>query len=190
MSSRAGRVFVSEPQGPHGVFPGSVNSLQTMTVSHLTQQNPGPVGDPSCLSRGLGRFQGEAIAVRGAEASIGRLLGWPEMLGAWALALPPSPCPPTCAATGSLSRPPPSILAWSSVQALSPAPGCLPAQAHLCSWVCFFFHLLIYFFKKGFREKERERNINVWLACNPALCPDWESNRRPFCSQGGQHSVH
>ena len=37
------------------------------------------------------------------------------------------------------------------------------------------------------REKERERNINVWLplmcpptgdlARDPGICPDWESNR-------------
>ena len=40
--------------------------------------------------------------------------------------------------------------------------------------------------------KERERNINVWLtlmhliedlAHNPGMCPDWESNQRPFGSQ-------
>ena len=40
------------------------------------------------------------------------------------------------------------------------------------------------------REKERERNINVWLplmwpptghlAHNPGMCPDSELNRRPF----------
>ena len=36
------------------------------------------------------------------------------------------------------------------------------------------------------KEKERERNINVWLllmpstgdlARNPGMCPDWESNQ-------------
>ena len=45
------------------------------------------------------------------------------------------------------------------------------------------------------REKERERNISMQeihllvashappngdLACNPGMCPDWESNQRPF----------
>ena len=45
------------------------------------------------------------------------------------------------------------------------------------------------------REKERERNIDVRgidglvascmppsgdLACNPGMCPDWESNQQPF----------
>ena len=49
------------------------------------------------------------------------------------------------------------------------------------------------------REKERERNINVWLPlahpllgdlfCNPGMCPDWESNQRPFGSQAGTQST-
>ena len=42
------------------------------------------------------------------------------------------------------------------------------------------------------REKEGERNINVVAfhvaptgdpACNPGMCPDWESNQQPFVSQ-------
>ena len=56
-------------------------------------------------------------------------------------------------------------------------------------------YLFIYLFLEG-REEERERNINVWLpltpsptprdlAYNPGVCPDWESNRRPFGSQAG-----
>ena len=47
------------------------------------------------------------------------------------------------------------------------------------------------------REKEREKNIDVWvknlsvashkvpcggLGSNPGMCPDWESNWRPFGS--------
>ena len=68
--------------------------------------------------------------------------------------------------------------------------------------------LLVYFFKdvaylflerwKG-REKKRERNINVWLpleypptgdlACHPGMCPDRESNWRPFGSQAGTQST-
>ena len=59
-----------------------------------------------------------------------------------------------------------------------------------------FLKLYLYFFKDFIylfldrgqgREKERERNINVCLpllgpapgnlACNPGMCPDWESNR-------------
>ena len=49
------------------------------------------------------------------------------------------------------------------------------------------------------RAKEKERNINVWLpleefptgdlACNPGMCPDWESNQRPFGSQAGTQST-
>ena len=44
-----------------------------------------------------------------------------------------------------------------------------------------------------------DRNINVWLplahpptgdlACNPGMCPDWESNWRPFGSQAGAQST-
>ncbi|KAF6125272.1 hypothetical protein HJG60_009791 [Phyllostomus discolor] len=47
----------------------------------------------------------------------------------------------------------------------------------------FFFKDFIYlFFRDGRRggERERERDINVWLlgamACNLGMCPDWESN--------------
>ena len=50
------------------------------------------------------------------------------------------------------------------------------------------------------REKEMERNIDVWeihwwvasctppagyLSCNPGMCPDLESNLRRFGSQAG-----
>ena len=27
------------------------------------------------------------------------------------------------------------------------------------------------------------------LACNPGMCPDWESNQRPFRSQAGTQST-
>ena len=58
-----------------------------------------------------------------------------------------------------------------------------------------FFKTFIYLFlERGEgREKEGERNINVRLplmrpptgdlACNPGMCPDWESNWQPFGSQ-------
>ena len=50
------------------------------------------------------------------------------------------------------------------------------------------------------REKERKRNINVWLplahpnwgpdlACNPGMCPDCESNQPPFGSQASTQST-
>ena len=47
-------------------------------------------------------------------------------------------------------------------------------------------------------EKEIETDINVWLpfatstgdlACNPSMCPDWESNWRPFGLQAGTEST-
>ena len=49
------------------------------------------------------------------------------------------------------------------------------------------------------RDKERERNISVWLslmclftgdpAHNPGICPDWESNERCLASQAGTQST-
>ena len=50
-------------------------------------------------------------------------------------------------------------------------------------------------------EKERERNINVWLpfthphpytrdlAHTPGMCPDWELNPQPFGSQAHAQST-
>ena len=83
----------------------------------------------------------------------------------------------------------------------------------LCGWLtaapysCPSLHLSI--FKKesiylslergNGREKERERNINVWLslvhpptgnlAHTPDMCPDWESNQRPFGLHAGAQST-
>ena len=60
----------------------------------------------------------------------------------------------------------------------------------------FFTILFIYFLERGEgREKERERNINVWLPLTypllgtwpttQACTLDWESNWQPFGSQAG-----
>ena len=60
------------------------------------------------------------------------------------------------------------------------------------------FHLFI--FRQRGREREREgekyqcvvachRPPTGDLACNPWVCPDWESNRRPFGSQAGVQST-
>ena len=53
--------------------------------------------------------------------------------------------------------------------------------------------------ERGEGEKERTRNIHVWLsltlpptgdlACNPGMCPDWELNQRPFGSQADTQST-
>ena len=70
-------------------------------------------------------------------------------------------------------------------------------------WFIFkiFFKDVIYLFlsRGEGREKERERNINVWLplmhpptgdlARNPGMCPDWQSNQWPFGSQAGTQST-
>ena len=57
----------------------------------------------------------------------------------------------------------------------------------------YFKDFIYLFLERGeVREKERERNTNVWLpltcppgdlARNPGLCPDWESNWQPSGSQ-------
>ena len=75
-------------------------------------------------------------------------------------------------------------------------------SSFLILFIIYFLLLLktvfIYFRWSG-REKERERNINLWLplscppignlACNTGTCPDCESNRRPFGSQAGAQST-
>ena len=54
-----------------------------------------------------------------------------------------------------------------------------------------FEKILFIYLERGERKnKERERNINVWFpltcpptadqACNAGMCPDWEWNRQPF----------
>ena len=68
----------------------------------------------------------------------------------------------------------------------------------------FFIKILFIFRARGVREKERERNIDVWekhplvasctpptgdLAQNPSMCPDRESNQLPFCSQADAQST-
>ena len=71
-----------------------------------------------------------------------------------------------------------------------------------------FFKKILYLFifrgrgREG--ERERERNINVQeiyksvassmpltgnLAYNPGMCPDWDSNWQPLCSQAGTQST-
>ena len=64
-----------------------------------------------------------------------------------------------------------------------------------------FLKYFIYLFSERGegREEERERNINVWLplvhpqlgdlALTPGMCPDWESNQRPFGLQAGTQST-
>ena len=64
----------------------------------------------------------------------------------------------------------------------------------------FFFKDFIYFLERGEgREKERERNINVWLPlvhlllgtwpAAQVMCPDWEWNQQPFGLQASIQST-
>ena len=66
------------------------------------------------------------------------------------------------------------------------------------SWFFKRFSLFI-FRKRGRKEKEREKNIKVWLppaypllgvlAHNPGMCPDWELNPWSCGSQAGTQST-
>ena len=58
---------------------------------------------------------------------------------------------------------------------------------------------VIYFLEREGKEKERKRNINVWLPLThpqlgswpttQACALDWESNQQPFDSQAGTQST-
>ena len=69
----------------------------------------------------------------------------------------------------------------------------------------YFLNFIYLFLERGEgKEKDRERNISVGethgsvashtlptgeLAHNPGMCPNWESNWRPFISQASTHST-
>ena len=63
-----------------------------------------------------------------------------------------------------------------------------------------FFNLIYLFLERGGREGEREGGKHQCVvashapttgkqACNPGMCPDWESNQQPFGSQAGTQST-
>ena len=64
--------------------------------------------------------------------------------------------------------------------------------------------IYLFIFRERRKEGKRERNINVWekhqlvaslmpptgdQACNPGMCPDWESNWQPLSPQAGTQST-
>ena len=68
--------------------------------------------------------------------------------------------------------------------------------------VFFFFFLfkIVFIFRASGREGEREGEKHQYvvashephtgdLACNPGMCPEWESNQRPFGLQAGTQST-
>ena len=60
--------------------------------------------------------------------------------------------------------------------------------------IVFLEEFISLFLERGERrEKEREKNINQLpladLARNPGMCPDWESNQRPFGFQADTQST-
>ena len=72
---------------------------------------------------------------------------------------------------------------------------------HIHDSVYSFFYFYFYFiFREKGREGERKGQKHQCvvvsnapytgdLACNPGMCPDWESNRRSFCSQANAQST-
>ena len=73
-----------------------------------------------------------------------------------------------------------------------PHPGCI--QINLI-----FLKLLFIYLERGWEgEREGEKHQSVAasrvpptgdLACNPGMCPDWESNQQPFGSQASAQST-
>ena len=68
------------------------------------------------------------------------------------------------------------------------------------SWISFFFKKRFYLFiergREGEKEGENHRCVVAShipstgdLACNPGLCPEWESNQRPFDLQAPAQST-
>ena len=72
----------------------------------------------------------------------------------------------------------------------------------MCFWTLFFcidqffFKKVLFIFRETGREGEREGEKHQrvvashvpptrYLAQNPGMCPDWESNQRPFSMQAG-----
>ena len=64
----------------------------------------------------------------------------------------------------------------------------------------YFLRFYLFIFREREREGEREGEkhqctvashtpLTGDLACNPGMCPDWESNQRPFGSQAGTQSI-
>ena len=64
----------------------------------------------------------------------------------------------------------------------------------IVEWFYFFLRFYLFIFRERGREREREGEKHQCvvashvaptgdLACNTGMCPDWESNQRPFGSQ-------
>ena len=60
--------------------------------------------------------------------------------------------------------------------------------------IFFFLHIYLFLERGEGKEKERENSMcgclsTGDLACNPGICPDWESNHQPFGSQAHAQST-
>ena len=76
----------------------------------------------------------------------------------------------------------------------SPGANVVAAPALVVLLLCFFFVVVVFFFLERGREEEREEEKHECVvashtpptgdpACNPGMCPCWESNWRLFISQ-------
>ena len=75
----------------------------------------------------------------------------------------------------------------------------LITHLHVHAIVLFKIFMYLFLGRREGMEKERDRNINMWLplVCslqgtwprNPGMCPDGESNQGPFGLQAGAQST-
>ena len=92
-----------------------------------------------------------------------------------------------------------AVRSW--IQCVRRGPSCSDAAGGAQIYVRVVFRGFSFLFSERGegRERDRERNISMWLpltcpptgdlARNPGVCPDWESNRRPFGSQARTQST-
>ena len=75
----------------------------------------------------------------------------------------------------------------------------VPINISIKYFLFYFLRFYLFLESREGMEKERKRNINVWLplaapltgdlASNPGMCSDWESNQRPLSSQASMQST-
>ena len=98
-----------------------------------------------------------------------------------------------------------SLSGMCSAYIFSQCVACIFILLATCGFLFVFFKILFIYFYRGVRgEREGEKNIQVQeihplvachtpptgdLACNPNMCPDWESNQQPFSSQASTQST-
>ena len=112
--------------------------------------------------------------------------------------------PPPCTPPPTHPPPPfsscPRVIHTSSLASIFPILFLTSPRLFCACHLCFFFLFLTFILRERGREGEREgekqqcmiasRSPHTGdLAHNLGMCPDWESNRRPFASQSGAQST-